>query len=232
MNHFKLTCSKRGDEKVNCPLCLGNSIKNGKSRNGTQRFKCVSCQKRFQVDYHYLAYKRNTNPWIKDLVKEGSGIRSISRLLQISPTTVISRIKSISQNISIPLIPRFKVFELDEMCTFVRKKENRIWIAYAIRKDTKEVVSFNVGKRTNKTLRRVTESLILSDAKLVHTDKLRNYQSLLPDKIHRTKQYSINHIERMNLNLRIHLKRLSRRTICYSRSITMLIACLKIYFWG
>ncbi|HMW09684.1 MAG TPA: transposase, partial [Bacteroidia bacterium] len=32
--------------------------------------------------------------------------------------------------------------------------------------------------------------------------------------------------------LRTHLKRLNRRTICFTRSAIMLFACLKIYFWG
>ncbi|MFY1046718.1 IS1 family transposase [Chryseobacterium sp. GP-SGM7] len=36
----------------------------------------------------------------------------------------------------------------------------------------------------------------------------------------------------MNLNIRTHLKRLNRRTICFSKSNLILIAILKIYFWS
>ncbi|HEX2845848.1 MAG TPA: IS1 family transposase [Chitinophagaceae bacterium] len=54
----------------------------------------------------------------------------------------------------------------------------------------------------------------------------------MPSDRHIANAYNINHIERNNLNLRTHLKRLSRRTICFSKSITMLEACLKIYFWN
>ncbi len=38
-------------------------------------------------------------------------------------------------------------------------------------------------------------------------------------------------MERFNLNLRIHLKRLNRRTICFSKNLIVLTAVLKIYFW-
>jgi hypothetical protein len=41
-----------------------------------------------------------------------------------------------------------------------------------------------------------------------------------------------NHIERKNLSLRTHLKRLNRRTICFSKSLVILSACLRIYFWS
>ncbi len=106
-----------------------------------------------------------------------------------------------------------KTYELDELCTYIRNKNNRIWIAYSIRKNTREVIDFKVGKRTNKTLRSVVSMLLLSDVKKIYTDKLKQYRSLIPSQIHKTTQYGTNHIERMNVNLRTHLKRLNRKTI-------------------
>jgi insertion element IS1 protein InsB len=55
---------------------------------------------------------------------------------------------------------------------YVQKKRNQKWIVYAIRKDTTEVVDFAVGARTNATLKRVTDTLVLSNANHVYTDKL------------------------------------------------------------
>lgn len=57
------------------------------------------------------------------------------------------------------------------------------------------------------------------------------YPSLIPFSIHRCFRYKTNVIERNNLSIRNSLKRLSRKTICYSKSILMLEACLKICFW-
>jgi len=130
------------------------------------------------------------------------------------------------------MIVKGKTYELDELCSCIGDKDNRIWIVYSIGKYTKDVIDFNVGKRTNKTLRQVVNTLLLSDAKKIFTDGLRNYKFLIPKNQHKTTQYGTNHIERMNVNLRTHLKRLSRKTICYSKSLVMLNACLILYFWG
>jgi IS1 family transposase len=90
----------------------------------------------------------------------------------------------------------------------------------------------HVGRRTNKTLNRVIESLHLSEAKKIYTDKLKHYRFLIQKKIHSIKARGTNHIERLHLNFRTHLKRLNRRSICFSRSLIMLISILKIYLWG
>ncbi|MFD1553729.1 IS1 family transposase [Putridiphycobacter roseus] len=65
--------------------------------------------------------------------------------------------------------------------------------------------------------RRYTDTVLLSKPKEVFTEKFKNYKSLIPESIHTTRRRCNNHIERMNLNLRTHLKRLNRRTICYSK---------------
>ena len=113
-----------------------------------------------------------------------------------------------------------------------QKKENKIWIVYALCRETGKVVSFNVGKRTNKTLNRVIKTIQNANPKQIITDKLKNYRYLIDRNLHSTKHRGINHIERMNLTLRTHLKRLNRRSLAYSKSIVMLSAVLKIYFWS
>ena len=107
-----------------------------------------------------------------------------------------------------------------------------IWVVSAYCRENQKVVRFSVGKRTNKTLNQVLISLKLSEAQTIFTDKLKNYRFLIEKKIHHTTTRSTNHVERMHLNLRTHLKRLSRRSICFSRSIVMLVALLKIYLLG
>lgn len=224
------TCIKLGGDKI-CPICNSKAIKNGKTTTDIQRYKCNSCNYRFQDNYSYKAYHKSTNCQIAKLIKEGVGIRGIARLLAISTTTVLKRIVSISKALPKPRISFGKTYEVDEIRTFVKHKKCLIWIVYALQKDTKQVVDFAVGKRTNKTLNKVVETLLLSDTKKIFTDKLPNYRFIIPDEIHNTKFRGTNHIERMNLSLRTHLKRLNRRTICFSKSVIMLIACLKIYFW-
>lgn len=225
-------CTKLIDGNLICPECNRESVKNGRSSANKQRYLCKHCKITFQKEYKNKAYMPNLNNWIKNLLKEGCGILSIARLLHVSPSTVQNRIDKIAKSIEKPILSLNKTYEMDELCTYIGSKDNRIWIAYAIRTDTKEVVDFRVGKRTNKTLRPIILTMQLTQATRIYTDKLLNYRILINKAVHSTAKRGTNHIERMNLTLRTHLKRLSRRSICYSKSMQMLKACLTIYFWG
>lgn len=120
---------------------------------------------------------------------------------------------------------------MDELSTFVGHKQNRIWVAYAVDRSAKTVVGMRVGKRSNRMLRPLVDTLLLSDAKRIHTDGCDIYPALIPPNIHRVKRFATNGIERMNLTLRTRLKRLGRRTICYTKSVAMLAACVAIVCW-
>jgi insertion element IS1 protein InsB len=212
-----------------CNKCKG---KNGKSRSGMQRYYCKGCKTYSQIAYLYEACYRNINQKIVSLLNEGCGIRSIARLLKIALNTVINRIKKIAKSITKPsVISMGKEYEMDEMRTYIGNKGNLYWIAYAIRRDTRDVTDFRVGRRTLKTLQSVVSTLLLSQAKKIYTDRYPLYSNLIPEQIHGRSKYSINFIERNNLNIRTHLKRLNRKTICFSKNLQMLEACLKIYFW-
>jgi len=113
-------------------------------------------------------------------VKEGSGIRSIARLLEISCTTVIKRILSIAKGIQKPAMALGKMYEVDEIRTFYKSKTRLIWIVYALRCDTKQISDFVIGRRTVKTLQKVIDTLLLSGAQKIHTDQLRLYNYLIP----------------------------------------------------
>lgn len=206
--------------------------KNGKTLKGVQRHLCKQCGSTKQEAYSNRACLTETNTNIVLLLKEGVGIRSISRILNISPTTVLKRIISISRQTIQPPVLLGREYEVDELITYIGKKENRYCLTYALDRTTKDVVSFSVGRRTKKTLGMVVNTLLLSEAKEIRTDRLSLYLGLIPKEIHHVKQRGINSIERKNLTLRTHVKRLNRRTICYSKSLLTLSAIMRIYFWG
>jgi insertion element IS1 protein InsB len=219
--------------EYNCKRCnCLKVVKNGKSRNGEQRYLCRQCSYSFQIVFKYDSYLVKDYQ-ITQLTKEGCGIRSTARILGISPSTVLRRILVIARNIERPYsILKGKIYEVDELFTYLGNKDNRICIAYSLNPQTGEVTDFVVGRRNKTNLTKIISTLLLTDAKQVATDKLNIYKELIPKEIHSTKNRGINHIERRNLTLRTHLKRLNRRTICYSKSIAMLYAVVKIYFWG
>lgn len=198
-NHNR--CSKVSDTKI-CPSCYSSKIvKNGKTKTKKQQYFCKNCNKRFLDFYTYQAYLYGINNDIIALTKEGTGIRSIARLLKISPTTLLARIITIAKKVAQPSIPKGKIYQVDEMRTYVKRKDRLFWIVYALEKQTKNVVSFNIGRRINQTLKKVIMGLELSEAEKIITDKLKNYKFLIRPEIHSTKFRGINHIERKNLTL-------------------------------
>jgi IS1 family transposase/transposase-like protein len=226
------SCFKVSDTKI-CPHCYSSKIvKNGHTKTHKQQFRCKNCLKRFLDFYTYNAYKPNINEKIIQLTKEGLGIRSTARVLKISVTTLLSRIITISNTIKRPVLSKGKSYQMDEIRFFIKKKKRTQWLAYAIDTETKQVSGFYIGRRTNRTLKAVIKTLINSKPLKIFTDKLKNYQYLIPEKLHSTKRFSTNRIERKNLTLRTHLKRFSRKTICFTRSVLILNSILKIYFWG
>lgn len=217
---------------MKCRHCNKACIKKGKTLNH-QRYRCTICLKFQQGSYSYQSHLVKDIELI-NLVKEGVGIsiRGSARLLHISNSTVINRILKIARNLKrkSPVTLGNK-YQVDELFTYVGNKKNRVCVAYSLNVDTKEVVGIVVGKRNKTNLMRVISTLLLANSKQITTDKLNIYKELIPKEIHSTKNRGINHIERQNLTLRTHLKRLNRKTICYSKSLAMLLAIVKIYFW-
>ncbi|MEQ1677946.1 MAG: IS1 family transposase [Chitinophagaceae bacterium] len=217
---------------MECKYCNRKCQKAGRQKTGTQKYYCASCKKYQQKQYSYAACKPGVRAMLPKLVCNSVGIRGIARVLGIAINTVVRIIHRVAESIVKPPIPlNRKSFEIDELRTYIGNKQNQYWVAYVLCSETKQVIDFIVGKRSKRTLRMVVNTAICSGVKMIKTDRLNIYQSLVPASMHISNAYNINYIERNNLNLRTHLKRLSRRTICYTKSLVMLAACLKIYFW-
>lgn len=137
-----------------------------------------------------------------------------------------------AQSIKEPPLSLGKTYELDELRTFVKHKGRLAWVVLAYERETKRIVRFSVGARTNKTLKTVLDSLILSNPKKIHTDGLENYRHLIDNVIHQTVKFGSNRAERAHLTLRTRLKRLSRRSICFSKSVFMLWCCVRVVLWA
>ncbi len=214
-----------------CKTCGNSCIKNGYQTNGKQRYYCKYCKLHQQETYTYIAYNKETNNSIYKLLINSCGITDIARVLHISKNTVNRRILRMAAQIKTPVYSEsFQSYEMDELCTKVLGKQ--CWVNFAINRRTKQVINFVVGGRSNDNLVKVVDTLLHLSPKRIYTDKLINYYSLIPRCIHNNSRFQTNHIERFNLNIRTHIKRLSRKTLCYSKSLAMLEASLRIYFWG
>jgi len=82
--------------KIKCTNCKSeNVVKNGRRPNGIQCLKCNNCSKCFQEHYTNNAAKPETKQLIIKMSVNGSGIRDISRVLDISTNTVMSVLKKL-----------------------------------------------------------------------------------------------------------------------------------------
>ena len=206
-------------------------IRKGK-RGAKQRFQCKECGSNFQSSYSYKKYHVKDDLLLKRLYCEGLGIRSLSRVMGYSPSAIIQQILKIASTITKPIYNQNnQVYEVDELWTYVGKNTSShyVWISYALNPRTNEVIDFVVGSRTKENLRKVIQSLKRMNPKKIITDKLNVYPNLIKPGRHDTNRYANNHIERANLTLRTHIKRLQRNTICFSKSLKMLQATILLY---
>ena len=86
--------------KVVCVHCVTTDgvVKNGKAPSGIQRYLCRNCKQSFQLEFVYNANKPGAHERIVDMAMNGSGVRDTSRVLRISPTTVISHLKNLPRH--------------------------------------------------------------------------------------------------------------------------------------
>lgn len=219
--------------KMKCKHC-SHTILVKRGRLGCkQRFQCCLCKKYQQDIYTYKRYNEKDDKIIKMLNAEGVGIRSMSRILGYSNGTITRRILKMAEGVTKPIYHQDnQIYEVDEMWTYIGSNipSNYCWITYAINRSTGEIIDVAIGSRSKRNLEIVINKLKSLSPKKIVTDKLNTYPNLVSPVAHDTSQYANNRIERMNLTIRTNLKRLSRKTICFSRSRKVLEACVLLFF--
>jgi insertion element IS1 protein InsB len=109
--------------------------------------------------------------------------------------------------------------EWDEFWSFIGNKSNQCWTWYAIERKSGLILAYQNGRRTDDSLQRLVEKIAHLPIRYCHTDAWAAYEKHLPkDCLHVIGKDNTWKIERKNLNFRTHLKRLSRKTICFSKS--------------
>ena len=72
---------------MKCRYCQGKCVKKGVVKE-RQRYQCKSCKKYQQKVYQRNCISQEKYQWVRQLTCEGCGISSISRLLQITKSSV------------------------------------------------------------------------------------------------------------------------------------------------
>jgi insertion element IS1 protein InsB len=111
--------------------------------------------------------------------------------------------------------------ELDEMWSYVQNKDNKRWLWLAICHETRVVLAYVFGDRSDEAFLELRELLKPFGIKTFYTDAWGAYSRNLPVEQHIIGKSNTQRIERKNLTLRTRIKRLARKTICFSKSKIM-----------
>jgi insertion element IS1 protein InsB len=107
------------------------------------------------------------------------------------------------------------------MWSFVGAKATERWLWHAIDHHTGKVLAYVVGTRKDAVFLKLKALLAPMGITHYYTDKAGVYQRHLPPEQHTVGKLTMQKIERKHLTLRTRLKRLARKTLCFSRSCLM-----------
>ena len=145
--------------------------------------------------------------------------------------------------------------EADEMWSYIQNKKNQCWLWHAIDHKSGEILAYTFGSWEDKVLDELLKLLSPFKIKKFYTDGKKAYSKKLKHKkvkygkkkkskkVKRTRKIShevgkknTQKIERVHLSLRTWVKRLARKTICFSKSLIMhkivVGLCINIKFFG
>ena len=131
------------------------------------------------------------------------------------------------------LPPERPILELDELWSFVLKKVNKRWIWIALCRQTRQVVAFAIGDRSEATCKQLWAK-IPAGFRVGHcfTDFWKAYQLVIPPTHHTAvgkESGETAHVERWNNTLRQRLARFVRKTLSFSKSDVMHEICLFLF---
>ena len=132
------------------------------------------------------------------------------------------------ENIEVELIradeleeQEIKESELDEMWSFVGNKDNQRWLWHALDRRSGKVLAYVFGRRKDEVFLELKKLLLPFGIQKYCTDGWGAYERNIPHEKHEVGKRKTQRIERKHLRLRTRIKRLTRKTICFSRSEEM-----------
>ena len=111
--------------------------------------------------------------------------------------------------------------ELDEMWSFVQSKQQQRWLWQAVDHVTGEVLAYVLNTREDTAFLQLKALLQPFGIQHFYTDGWGAYERHLKGEHHTVGKRYTQKIERKHLTYRTRIKRLARKTICFSKSELM-----------
>jgi insertion element IS1 protein InsB len=119
------------------------------------------------------------------------------------------------------MIHKVQEAELDEMWSFVGRKQHPRWLWAALDHQTGRIVAYTFGRRADRVLLKLKALLEPFGIRRFYTDGWGAYRRHLDPHHHVVGKRRTQQLERKHLTLRTRIKRLVRKTICFSQSVQM-----------
>jgi insertion element IS1 protein InsB len=111
--------------------------------------------------------------------------------------------------------------EVDEMWSFVGRKKEPRWLWHAVDHRSGKVLAYVFGRRQDEVFLKLKALLEPFGITRYYTDYWGAYTRHMDPDEHQAGKHNTQKIERKHLTLRTRIKRLMRKTICFSKSIQM-----------
>lgn len=165
---------------MTCHSCRIETVKAGKQEDGSQRYKCRQCGKRYTDSKPRLFGDESRIPETKSLMilrclLEGNSVRATARLCDVEPRTVLHVLTLASERCARLIGERIrnvavKDVQADEIWSFIQKKQKQVrpnddpsfgdaYCFVAIERHSKLVLNFTLGKRDQTTCNAFIEGL-------------------------------------------------------------------------
>jgi IS1 family transposase len=100
-----------------------------------------------------------------------------------------------------------------------QRKEKKVWLLYAYCAESGEILAFTLGKRNTKTVKNLMVKLKGLEVDFYCTDNWEAFSAVLPYYQHLIGKQFTKAIEGMNTWFRTRLRRLTRKTVCFSKKV-------------
>jgi len=118
-------------------------------------------------------------------------------------------------------VVRVEDAEMDEMWSFVESKKQERWLWHAIDHQTGQLLAYVLAPHHDAAFKQLQSLLAPFGIQHFYTDGWGAYERHLDPQQHTIGKANTQTIERKHLTMRTRIKRLTRKTICFSKSIDL-----------
>jgi transposase len=111
-----------------CPHCHETTRQNkaGKTDAGSQRYRCMHCQRKYTPDPKPQGYPAHLRQRAVELYVDGGNLRRIARHLKVHHRTVALWVAEHAEALpNVPMPQEVKEAEMDELYTFISDKKTK-----------------------------------------------------------------------------------------------------------